>query len=295
MVIWISGGSGNVGTRLVEMLEQQGHRVLNLTRSVRHPRDRFWNPSLGMIEISDTESPDAVINLAGFSVSNRWTEENKREMRSSRLGASTTLLFHLKKLGLQPKVWINASAIGIYASSPAWQDETATPGDGFLAELTKDWEDAIAGSLDISIRVVILRIGVVMHAQSGALEKMIPLFKWGMGAALGNGQQWMSWIHMDDLCGMIIWSLEQEHLKGVYNAVAPHPVTNEVFSQTLCKVLHRPMWLPKAPRWILKWIFGEMSSMVLNSQRISAKKITDTGFPFRFPELEGCLKDQIKK
>jgi uncharacterized protein (TIGR01777 family) len=132
-----------------------------------------------------------------------------------------------------------------------------------------------------------------MHAHSGALQKMIPLFRWGLGSALGKGNQWMSWIDRDDLCEMIIWSIEKEQVLGVYNAVAPNPVTNKNFSQALCKALHRPMILPNAPAWILKIIFGEMASMVLNSQRISAKKIMDTGFNFQYSDLESCLKNQL--
>lgn len=291
--IWITGGSGNVGSELINRLEERGYDCINFTRSVRQARDRFWNPSLGQMDTKGLDHPDAIINLAGYSVSNRWSEENKREMRSSRLGAATTLLFQLKKMGAQPQVWVNASAIGIYPSSQDWQQEDATIGEGFLADLTRDWEDAIAGSLDISTRVVILRIGVVMHAHSGALQKMIPLFRWGLGSALGKGNQWMSWIDRDDLCEMIIWSIEKEQVLGVYNAVAPNPVSNKNFSQALCKALHRPMILPNAPAWILKIIFGEMASMVLNSQRISAKKIIGTGFNFQYPNLESCLKNQL--
>jgi len=293
MSIWITGGSGNVGSALIQQLEAEGYRVVNFTRKVQQARDQHWNPALGEMDVAGLEAPQAVINLAGYSVSNKWTGENKREMRSSRMSAATTLLFQLKKMGAHPQVWINASAIGIYRSSLEWQDEQSPAGSGFLADLTQDWEDSILGSLSVSTRVVVLRIGVVMHAQSGALQKMIPMFKWGLGSALGKGHQWMSWIDREDLSNMIVWAVKNENVKGVYNAVAPHPVTNQVFSQTLCKALHRPMLLPNAPTWILKIIFGEMASMVLNSQRISAKKIMDTGFAFRFPDLESCLKKQL--
>jgi uncharacterized protein (TIGR01777 family) len=293
MSIWITGGSGNVGSLLMEQLEAEGYKVVNFTRSVRHSRDKQWNPQMGEMDVAGLESPQAVINLAGYSVSNHWTEENKREMRSSRMTAATTLLFQLKKMGAQPKVWINASAIGIYRSTLEWQDEQSPKGSGFLADLTQDWEDSILGSLSVTTRVVILRIGVVMHAQSGALQKMIPLFKWGLGSALGKGEQWMSWIDRKDLSNMIVWSLKKENVNGVYNAVAPNPVTNKAFSQALCKALNRPMLLPNAPTWVLKIIFGEMASMVLNSQRISAQKIMDTGFAFQYPDLESCLKNQL--
>jgi uncharacterized protein (TIGR01777 family) len=245
------------------------------------------------MDIDGLAQPDVIINLAGYSVSNKWTQENKREMRSSRLSAATTLLYHLQKMEARPEVWINASAIGIYQSSLEWQNEDAPHGDGFLAELTQDWEEAIAGSVDIAERVVILRIGVVMHSQSGALQKMIPLFKWGLGSALGKGNQWMSWIDLEDLCNMIIWAIQNPTVNGIFNAVAPNPITNKTFSQILCKALHRPMILPNAPTWVLKIIFGEMASMVLNSQRISAKKIMETGFNFQYPNLESCLKNQL--
>jgi uncharacterized protein (TIGR01777 family) len=293
MRILLAGGSGNVGQNLVPILESKGHEVWVLTRNPKQERDIHWNPSKNEISSSLTLPIDAVINLNGFSVSNRWTEKNKKTMRDSRVEANNTLVNWFKKAEQNPKVWINASAIGIYPSQSHLQDENSPQGKGFLAELCQEWE-AFQTQLSPEIRKVILRIGIVLHGESGALPTLKIPFQFGLGSAIGNGQQYMSWIDMDDLCNMIAFALEN-NVSGPVNAVAPEPVTNSDFSKTLAKAMHRPYWAPKVPAFAVRLLMGEMASMVLNSHRISSKKITSLGFEFSYPTLESSLQHQLKK
>lgn len=284
MNILITGGTGNVGKVLIPLLKKSGHDCYILTRSPKSEKEIFWNPISQEGKLPDGIDFQAVVHLAGYSVSNRWTKKNKQEMVDSRL--QSTML--LKKMLLERKVenitWIQASAIGIYNNTQEWQNEDSVHGQGFLAQLTIDWENAIAEH-PRGWRKVILRIGVVMDAHSGALAAMLPIFKMGMGSALGTGQQWMSWIAIEDLARMIHFALENNNIQGVYNAVAPSPIQNDEFGQELCRAIKRPYWLPKVPAFLLKMLVGEMASMVLNSQRISSQKIQDQGFVFKHNTL----------
>jgi uncharacterized protein (TIGR01777 family) len=293
MNILITGGTGNVGKVLIPMLQHSGHDCYILTRSPKSKKEIFWNPISQEGKLPDGIDFQAVVHLAGYSVSNRWTKKSKQEMIDSRL--QSTML--LKKMLLERKIenitWIQASAIGIYNNTQEWQDETSVHGKGFLAELTADWENAIAEH-PANWRMVILRIGVVMDAKSGALYAMLPVFKMGMGSALGTGQQWMSWIAIEDLARMIHFALENKNIQGVYNAVAPAPVQNDEFGRELCHAIKRPYWLPKVPAFLLNIMVGEMASMVLNSQRISSKKIQDQGFVFKHNTLGQNFQEIFK-
>jgi hypothetical protein len=284
MNILISGGSGNVGKVLIPLLEKAGHTCYTLTRRPKMENDLYWNPSQGKGELPKDLIIDAVVHLAGYSVSNRWTESNKKEMIDSRLESTALLKKMLIEKNPERLIWIQASAIGIYQNLLDWQDESSAHGHGFLADLTASWEKTIADHPH-QWRVATLRIGVVMDKKSGALAAMLPAFRWGLGSALGSGKQWMSWIAIEDLARMILFAVEQPNIQGVYNAVAPHPIDNKSFSQTLCHALRRPFWLPNVPPFVLRLMFGEMSSMVLNSQRISAQKIQSTGFEFQYNKL----------
>ncbi len=290
MRVLIAGGSGNVGRKLIPLLISKGHQVFNLTRKPRTEQDICWNPKKKWIDVVGIAPFDAIINLAGFSVSNRWTRKNKLEMIESRLDSNETLLLHRSQLLAKDGTWINASAIGIYASQQYLQDENSPKGSGFLADLTANWE-TFSLQLPPEIRCVILRIGIVLDAQSGALEKMAPAFKWGLGAGLGNGKQWMSWIEIHDLCAMFLHALENKNIIGIYNAVAPEPVTQINFSKSLAAALKRPLLLPAIPSFALHFLFGEMSQMLLNSQKISCSKIQKTDFHFQFPDLQSALQN----
>jgi len=293
MNILVTGGTGNVGKVLIPLLNLSGHICFTLTRSPKSEKDIFWNPNEQKGELPNDIQFHAVVHLAGYSVSNKWTKENKQEMVDSRL-LSTQLL---KRMLIENKteniVWVQASAIGIYNNTQDWQDENSPNGMGFLAQLTEDWEKAILEHPS-SWRKAILRIGVVMDAHSGALAAMLPVFKYGLGSALGSGQQWMSWIAIEDLARMIQFAIENENVQGTFNAVAPEPVQNVEFGRELSKAIKRPYILPNVPSFLLKLMVGEMSSMVLNSQRISSKKIQDNGFVFKYNNIKENFKAIFK-
>lgn len=293
MNILVTGGTGNVGKVLIPMLNQSGHVCYTLTRSPKSEKDIFWNPNELKGDLPKDIHFHAVVHLAGYSVSNKWTKENKQEMVDSRLYSTALLKKMLFENKTENIVWIQASAIGIYNNMQEWQDEESTHGKGFLAQLTEDWEKAISEHPS-SWRKVILRIGVVMDAQSGALAAMLPVFKFGLGSALGSGKQWMSWIAIEDLARMIQFSIETETVQGTFNAVAPEPVQNDEFGRELSKAIKRPYFLPNVPGFLLKIMVGEMSSMVLNSQRISSKKIQDQGFVFQYKNIKENFKAIFK-
>lgn len=291
MNILITGGTGLVGSHLIPKLIQKGHRVVNLTTSREKSARPFlgaqqvyWNPNTGELDSAALKGIDAVVNLAGFNVANRWTAANKENMASSRVKSTHLVMQKLQEVGVQPTVFVSAGAIGIYAPSFNVQDESAAIGQGFLANLSTAWEEASEGLPD-STRRVVLRIGVVLNAQEGAVAKMLPFFRLGLGSAVGSGKQWMSWIHVEDLASMFVFALENGGLRGIHNAVSPQPVTNAEFSKALAHALHKPFFLPPVPAFALKLLFGEMASMLLVSQKISAQKITNAGFTFAYSDL----------
>jgi uncharacterized protein (TIGR01777 family) len=292
MRILLAGGTGNVGQNLIPILESKGHEIWVLTRNPKNERDVYWDPAKNEISNDFAHSIDAVVNLNGYSVSNRWNAKNKKAMRDSRVQSNDTLIHWFKQNNITPKVWINASAIGIYPSLPTVQDEEGKHGTGFLAELCKDWE-SFQSHLSHETRTVILRIGIVLHNQSGALPTLKIPVKFGVGSAIGNGQQYMSWIDMNDLCKMILFVLEN-NVHGAINAVSPEPVTNYEFSKTLASVMKKPFWAPAVPGFVIHLLMGEMASMVLNSHRISCQKIINQGFSFDYPTLQSSLQHQLQ-
>jgi uncharacterized protein (TIGR01777 family) len=299
MKIIIAGGSGLVGSKLIPKLLAKGHEVINLTtnknaRSSNGVSQSFWNPSEGLISLVQFENADAVVNLAGFNVANRWTSANKKAMIESRLQSTNLLVNTMASLSSGPKTFVSASAVGIYSSSLESQDENALSAKGFLADLTQQWEDASA-ALPASVRRIVLRIGVVLDQQEGALAKMLPIYKLGLGSATGSGQQMMSWIHAEDLANAFLFALETPEVKGIYNAVAPHPVSNKVFSKALAHQLGKPHFLPTVPGFALRLLFGEMATMLLNSQNISCAKLQDAGFKFEFENLDKALANILPK
>jgi uncharacterized protein (TIGR01777 family) len=295
MNVLITGGTGFIGKQLIQLLLNEGHSVTNLTTQRNQERiiseqfqHVYWNPTSKEIKKELLPEIQAVIHLAGFSVANKWTAENKALMVSSRISSTEFLCELLNEMTSKPSVFVGASASGYYQNSAEVQDETAQKGTGFLSDLTQQWEEACS-TLDASIRKIHLRIGVVLSAKDGALKKLTPIFKAGIGSAVGDGNQFMSWVHERDLIELFAYCISQEVPSGVYNATSNSPVTNQEFSKILAQVLHRPFFLPKTPAFFLRIIFGEMSQLVLVSQRLSNTKITSTGFQFKFNTILEAL------
>ena len=295
MNVLITGGTGFIGKQLIQMLLSQGYNVTNLSTQRNqervisdHLQHVYWNPSSKEINKDLIPEIQAVIHLAGFSVANKWTTTNKALMVSSRISSTEFLCEILNEMKNAPAVFVGASASGFYKNSDQVQDETALKGTGFLSDLTQQWEDA-SDALHSSIRKIHLRIGVVLSANDGALKKLTPIFKAGIGSAVGDGKQYMSWVHEHDLVALFCYCISQNVPSGAYNASSGGPVTNTEFSRSLAHVLKRPFFLPKTPAFFLKIIFGEMAQLVLVSQRLSSKKISSTGFQFQFNTIQEAL------
>jgi hypothetical protein len=298
MKVAITGASGLVGGALVPFLTTGGHEVVRLVR--RAPKSKGearWDPDAGEVDAAALEGVDAVVHLSGENIAGaRWTEARKALLRSSRVGPTSLLARTLAGLKRKPKVLVSASAIGAYGDrGDSWVTERDAPADDFLGQLSVDWEKAAGPAREAGIRVVHPRIGLVLTPAGGALGKMLLPFKAGLGGVLGPGTQYMSWIAIDDLLGVIHHVLDREDVDGPVNAVAPEPVTNTVFTKTLGRVLGRPTIAP-APAFALRLAFGEMAdAALLSSTRVRAERLEATGYRFRFPRLEPALRHLLGK
>jgi len=295
MKIAISGGSGTIGKHLSKVLIEAGHEVIILSRSTSHSEHNFqqskWDPSKQELNENDLHGVNAVINLAGAPISQRWTKEAKEEIIESRKQSTSTLVNWLNTSQHDVKHFISASAIGLYPFSDKLQLESSPLGNHFMSEVCQIWEDE-AKKVSNKISLTVVRIGVVLSKTGGALEKMKPPFKMGFGSGLGSGNQWMSWIHQEDLSSLFKFCLDQK-VTGEINAVAPRPERNMDFSKSLAKAMNKPFWAPKVPEFVLKILLGEMSAIVLGSQKISAEKIQKKGFKFLYPVLSNALKNLL--
>lgn len=287
-----------MGSRLTDMLVARGHSVVHVSRAVRSGSlpTYAWNVAQGTMDERAFEGVTTVVHLAGAGVADaRWTPERKKEILDSRV--KSTLLLK-KALAQQPQVTtvVAASAIGYYGfgTSAAWLTEESEAGSDFLADVTRQWEATVEELSDTGVRVVKLRIGIVLSAKGGALKEIAKPVRWGVGAPLGTGAQWMSWIHLDDLCAIFIYAIENPHLRGTYNAVGPEPATNREMTKAIAHVLRKPLWLPPVPGVVLQLLVGEMAAMVLNGSRVSPAKIIESGFSFQYPELSAALKNLLE-
>ncbi len=298
MKILITGGTGFIGKPLVNHLLARGHELTLLTRNSTTPgsttvaglTQACWNLDRVDEFISEIEGQDAVINLAGAPIADgRWTEKVKNEILSRRVNATKKIVRSLRESKTRPRVLINASAVGYYgASAGRIFSEDAPHGFDFLAQVAGAWENEARQAELCGARVVRLRFGIVLGKSGGALPKMSIPFRYFLGASLGNGRQWMSWIHLEDLIGMIEFCVRNENVSGPVNAVSPNPVTNREFSLALARALHRPCWF-SIPEFVLRMAFGEMSAVLLAGQRASSQKIESLGFSFQRPNLESAL------
>lgn len=298
MKVLVSGASGLVGNALCEALQHTGHEVYRLIRDQKQMSDKaiFWDPEKGMINKDTLEGLGAVIHLSGENVAARWTPSKKRKILESRVNSTQTLVSALLQLKRPPKVFISASAIGYYGNrGNAMCIETSPPGIGFLPEVCFQWEKAAQRAEEKGIRTVYLRTGVVLSREGGALTKMLPAFKLGLGGTLGSGKQYISWISIDDLVGAILFILDHDEIQGPVNAVAPMPVTNAVFTKTLGDVLHRSTPFP-VPALVLKLLLGnEMTEeILLGSTRASPVQLLSYGYLFKYPDLKSALRAYVK-
>lgn len=291
----VTGATGLVGSTLCKKLQKKGYNVYRLSR--RKSKNTFyWNPSKNEIDSKAIKNTDVIIHLAGANIAEkRWTDSQKQRIINSRTKTAVLLHSELTRQKKKLDVFISASAIGYYGmvTSDKIFTEDSPLGNDFLAETCNLWEKSAEKFSDISNRVVKLRTGIVLTPKGGALAKMATPFKWGLGAVIGSGKQYMPWIHIDDLCEMYCQAIENPSLKGSYNAVAPSHTTNAHFSKILASVLKKPFWLPNIPAFVLRLALGQMASMLLKGSRISSKKIEQTGFVFKHRNLKQVLQNLL--
>jgi uncharacterized protein len=291
MKILVSGSSGLIGSTLIPFLTTGDHSVARLVRK-QGAQGVYWNPAAGELDAAKLEGFDAVVHLAGDNISEgRWTAAKKKRIRDSRVKGTRLLAEALAKLTKKPSVFVCASAIGYYGDRGAEAlDENAAAGDGFLADVCVDWEKAAEPARKAGIRVVHLRIGPVLAADGGALDKMLLPFKLGLGGVVGSGDQYFSWVTVDDVVGIILFAIENQDISGPVNTVAPNPVTNRELTKTLGKVLSRPTIMP-VPAFALRLALGEMADeLLLASTRVIPTKLERAGYSFRFANLEPALR-----
>ncbi len=300
----ISGSSGLVGSELCAHLHSAGHRVRPLQRVARGEQelqsslsasDIAWDPAHGLMDPQQLNGVDCVVHLAGRSIASaRWTPQEKSRIRDSRVQATRILANQIALLSHPPRVFVSASAIGIYGNQgDQLVDESTPAAHDFLADVASDWEQACAPLTAAGVRVVHPRLGIVIDRSSGALAKMLPLFRWMLGGPLGSGRQYWSWVALEDTVRAIEWMLHNPEAVGPYNVAAPNPLTNAQFTKTLARVLGRPAILP-APAWGLRLALGEMAdALLLSSCRVLPLRLQQQGFAFDFPELEPLLRSEL--
>lgn len=297
MHVAITGSSGLVGSALVPMLTTGGHQVTRLVRGKPQQDEVAWDPKASSFDASRLDGVDAVVHLAGKNLaSSRWTDKVKQEIRDSRVQGTRTLCEGLAKMASPPKVLVSASATGYYGDrGDEVLDEASSAGDGFLAEVVKQWESATKPAADSGIRVVNLRFGVILSPKDGALAKMLLPFRLGLGGRVGSGRQWWSWISVDDAVGAIQHALMTDSLSGPVNAVAPNPVIFAEFAKTFGKVLRRPTIFPM-PAFAARLALGQMADdLILASTRVEPTKLRESRYEFRQPTLEKALRHLLGK
>ncbi|MDC6367382.1 MULTISPECIES: TIGR01777 family oxidoreductase [Flavobacteriaceae] len=303
MKVLITGATGLVGKAITKILHERGISVNYLTTnkekivSGEDFQGFYWNPAENEIDLECFANVGAVINLAGSPIAKRWTDDYKQNVLNSRINSLTTLYNGLRKIdSSQVSSFISASAIGIYPNSQThyYEESEKSVDDSFIGEVVKKWENSIDTFKDFNLLVAKVRIGIVLSAEGGALPKIAKPVKNFVGAPLGSGKQWQSWIHIEDLAQLFVYIL-MNRLKGTFNGVSPNPVTNAKLTRQLGKVLNRPILLPNVPKFILSAILGEMSYLLFASQRVSSKKIEKKGFNFLYPNIGLALENLYSK
>ncbi|NAS32619.1 TIGR01777 family protein [Flavobacteriaceae bacterium R38] len=301
MRILVTGATGLIGSEIVKLCHEKGFDVHYLTTNKNKIVDRenfkgfYWNPESGEIDKNCFKGVKGIINLAGASIAKRWTKKYKEEIINSRI-KSTRLLNNSLRDDPSNTVesFVSASAIGIYPSSLTnyYDVETSEADPSFIGDVVTEWEEVIDELNSEKLSLAKIRIGIVLATGGGALPQIMKPVKYGLGAAFGNGLQWQSWIHIKDLAAMFLYVLENK-MNGVYNGVAPNPVTNSKLTKEVASVLRRPLVLPNIPERVMKLVLGEMSYILFSSQRVSSKRIENLGFHFIYPSISKALKDLL--
>ena len=298
MKILITGATGLIGKKLVKLLLAKNHSVNYLSTSISKIESKpnykgfYWNPEQSKIDENCIYEVDAVIHLAGANIAKRWTNAYKQEIIESRILSSELLYNLVKKNPNQVKQFVSASGTAVYPESfdKVYDETTKATEDSFLSNVVKKWEESANRFQVLGLKVCKLRTGIVLSNVGGALPEMVKPIKMGFGAAMGNGRQMQSWIHINDLVDMYCFIIENQ-LEGVYNAVTPNPVSNQELTTVIAKTLKKPLFLPNIPQFIMKLILGEMSYLLFSSKNLSAQKIIDKGFQFQFSKIKEAIVD----
>ncbi|KHF41294.1 TIGR01777 family oxidoreductase [Halalkalibacter okhensis] len=302
MNIVIAGGSGFLGKKLTDHLTNQGHSIYILTRDASN---KPVLPSVHYVQwlheeakpIDHLNEVDAIINLAGESIgSGRWTKQKKTNILQSRITSTQSIIQLIEQLPIKPKVLVNASAIGYYGTSlsKTFTEESESSGDDFLSNVVEKWENEAKKASNYGVRVVFCRLGVVLDPNEGALNRMLLPYRFFIGGPLGSGKQWLSWIHIDDAVRMFSYAATQPNLEGAFNLTTPFPCQMNEFGKTLAHVLNRPHYLP-APSFALRLLLGEMSTLVLDGQKVLPNKAISSSYPYLYPTLLSALENLLKK
>jgi len=301
MKIFMTGGTGFIGTTLTERLTNMGHQVTLLTRTVRSGRSLpdgatflEGNPVEQGMWQERVKDHEVIINLAGASIFTRWTKDAKKEMRESRIKTTNNLVEAISVPNTKVRLVVSTSAVGYYGfHGDEDLDEASPPGEDFLAQLAREWESSALRAREADVDVVLMRFGVVLGKKGGALGMMIPVFKKYLGSPLGSGKQWFSWIHEEDLANIHLFLLDQKRISGPVNCTAPTPVRNGALAKVLGEVLSKPTFMPAVPGFVIRMIMGEFGSVLLNGQRVLPKRLLSMGFRFRYPEIKKALQSVL--
>lgn len=296
--ILITGASGLIGTRLIDMLSSKGANVFTVSRAQKSGSRYNWNIEKNYLDADALSNKDTIVHLAGASVGEkRWTASRKKEILESRTRSTRLLFERLRDCEHEVKHFISASAIGYYGfeDEQALYTEQSAPGKDFLADVTRAWEEEVDKISSLGIRVAKIRIGIVLSEKGGALVEMANPVRYFVGAPLGTGRQPVSWIHLDDVCGIFVKAIHDTNMHGAYNAVAPNPVDNRTLTKLIGNALNKPVILPPVPAFVLKAMIGQMAEIVVTGNRVSAEKILTCGYKFKFVNAGEAVNDLLKK
>ncbi|HLC16642.1 MAG TPA: TIGR01777 family oxidoreductase [Thermodesulfovibrionia bacterium] len=300
MKIFVTGGTGFVGTRLITALIEQGHQVTVLTRQAIHDDTSDidlvqGNPMVKGKWQQVAAEHDVIINLAGENIFGRWTQAKKEAIRDSRILSTANVVEAIARGQKKEMLLFNASAVGYYGfHGDEMLTEDSTAGVDFLGSVARQWEGEAQKAEYFGARVVLCRFGVILGKHGGALEKMLPVFSVGFGSALGSGKQWFSWIHIDDLVRIFLFLLDRPTITGPVNCTSPNPVRNSEFARSLSEILNKPYFMPNVPGFVIRTVLGQFGEILIKGQRVIPKKLLHAGFEFRFPEHKKSLESIVK-